>query len=632
MTTIPMDDHGNDDDHDEQRLQRERERAVEQMLWAQEQAEQQDQRQSAHDPNPTRSPLPDDPAVPFPPLPDEQEPPLPPPLSHQNKSWSYTQWSFAAAGATLWYALRTRDEQWYLAVVYLHSSRWACAVLGNALLAAAVATFQLTVRLFLPNGGLRVHEAEGLQDFFRWNVTETCLALTMFRSELTVQTAVEFVVLILCKCLHHVANMREQHVRMTQDAVVRWRPERIAPQASWPPLPAVPTAHWRILVFLGILQLGDLYALQYFGRDIAERGPSVNILFAFEAAILLVSAWSHLLLWHIYVGDGLLHFGHDHYPRSFVARWLHTWKEYKATLTFAVELQAQTVQFLFYLTFFAIVMTYYGVPINLFREVYVSFAALKDRLWAFLRYRQLMASMDRFDSVTDEELEQAGRDCIICRDEMKTHDCKALPVCRHLFHKSCLREWLVQQQTCPTCRSDIGANEVTQERRRAAQAAAQERQSADESTPSPATTSPDILSPADASGSVESPSGAESPPTLTEEDGHDFETMLRHYQTTLQARIRQRSRPALVLPGLYQVTRSSGASVYTGAHDDATHQTPTVVRTVPRGVVVLALEGATLRFVGPEPVEAVRIPDGWMALADVEFRLAIGREAPRSAI
>ena len=35
-------------------------------------------------------------------------------------------------------------------------------------------------------------------------------------------------------------------------------------------------------------------------------------------------------------------------------------------------------------------------------------------------------------------------------------------VCLFSFHKSCLREWLVQQQTCPTCRGDIAAMEARQ--------------------------------------------------------------------------------------------------------------------------------------------------------------------------
>jgi len=71
----------------------------------------------------------------------------------------------------------------------------------------------------------------------------------------------------------------------------------------------------------------------------------------------------------------------------------------------------------------------------------------------------------RFESVaSEEELETAGGTCIICRDRMEVKgihgDCKKLPMCGHTFHKHCLREWLVQQQSCPTCRGDIQANEA----------------------------------------------------------------------------------------------------------------------------------------------------------------------------
>ena len=378
---------------------------------------------------------------------------------------TYTQSSFLAALVTIVYALRTRG-QWYMALVYLSSSKWAYCVLGNALVALAVQVFSFTTNFFL-QGGLRIHEAEGLQDFFRWNVTETCLALTMFRSELTVTTSCEFLCLILAKSLHHVAAMRQNHLRMTDDAVQ---------PASWNPnIPTIPMNHVRVLLFLLLLQLLDLCALHYTAQILLASGPSVSILFAFEAAILLASAWSHLLLWHLHVFDGLLHFAHD-LGSQWGHKWLHTWKEHKATLTFAVELQAQAVQFLFYLSFFGFVLTYYGVPINLFREVYMSFSALKERMVAFFKYRRLMAEMNRFANPTEEELDEAGRICIICRDEMTIHDCKKLPVCGHIFHKSCLREWLTQQQTCPTCRSDIVANQALETTRNAAAAAAAVRQ------------------------------------------------------------------------------------------------------------------------------------------------------------
>jgi hypothetical protein len=144
---------------------------------------------------------------------------------------------------------------------------------------------------------------------------------------------------------------------------------------------------------------------------------------------------------------------------------------------FAVEVQAQAAKFFFYVTFFAIVMTYYGLPINLFREVYMSLQALKQRVVAFGKYRQLMASMNRFENPTEEELEDAGSTCIICRDDMKVATSKRLPGCGHLFHKSCLRDWLVQQQTCPTCRGDITA---MQERQRQRDAASQLQRQMDE--------------------------------------------------------------------------------------------------------------------------------------------------------
>ena len=118
------------------------------------------------------------------------------------------------------------------------------------------------------------------------------------------------------------------------------------------------------------------------------------------------------------------------------------------------------------------------MPISIFREVYVSFQQLRRRLIAFNTYRRLTHNMEkRFESIKDEEeLDRLGHTCIICRDQLDlSGGCKKLP-CGHAFHTHCLREWLVQQQTCPTCRSDIAAGEARRkkelERERAAAAAA----------------------------------------------------------------------------------------------------------------------------------------------------------------
>lgn len=269
-------------------------------------------------------------------VPQEQDPlflPPPPPASPSKTTlFSYRPMSLLAFLGLLYYAFRTR-RQYYLAAVFLSSSKWAYAVTGNAVLAVALSLFDFVISVFL--NGLRPHEAEGLQDFFRWNVTETCLALTMFRHELTVTTGLQFVALITVKCWHHVAAQREQHWRLTEEAV-----------AGQPPY----IRHFPLLVFLIALQFLDLIALQHTVQSLVETGPTVAILFAFEAAIMLVNAWSHILLWHLHVVDSAINFGHDR-EWKVACKLLHPWKECKATLTFAVELQAQAVQFVFYSTY-----------------------------------------------------------------------------------------------------------------------------------------------------------------------------------------------------------------------------------------------------------------------------------------
>lgn len=43
------------------------------------------------------------------------------------------------------------------------------------------------------------------------------------------------------------------------------------------------------------------------------------------------------------------------------------------------------------------------------------------------------------------------RECAICLDSMSDDDILALP-CAHVFHEDCVRPWVHQNHTCPTCR------------------------------------------------------------------------------------------------------------------------------------------------------------------------------------
>jgi len=109
----------------------------------------------------------------------------------------YTPLSIIAAILLIHHTLRTR-QQFYLALVYLQSSKLAYILLGNAIIALAVSCFTLMTKIFL-NGGLRPNERDSIGEHIRWDVTETCLALTIFRSELDVVTAIEFLGLVILK-------------------------------------------------------------------------------------------------------------------------------------------------------------------------------------------------------------------------------------------------------------------------------------------------------------------------------------------------------------------------------------------------------------------------------------------------
>jgi Ring finger domain len=264
------------------------------------------------------------------------------------------------------------------------------------------------------------------------------------------------------------------------------------------------------------------------------------------------------------------------------------------------------LKFLFYVIFFAIVLTYYGMPINLFREVYVSFQALKQRLVAFAKYRRLMANMNRFESVTEEELDDAGHDCIICRDDMTVNDCKKLPGCGHVFHKSCLREWLVQQQSCPTCRGDITAMQAEATRRAAAEARAAE--AAQQLQEEQAHHDDDH----DHDNEPRTEEAQESQPSTTKSLAGDVErepvrqvtAANRNYNAAPQQHVLRAPVPIeeqSPFPALYRVVKDEGAQVW-----DESHQF--VSRTVPFGVVVLC---QTLQW-KQEVGFMMQLPDGWV--------------------
>ena len=73
-----------------------------------------------------------------------------------------------------------------------------------------------------------------------------------------------------------------------------------------------------------------------------------------------------------------------------------------------------------YLAFFMVVLTFYGLPLNIIRDVYLTARSFITRLRALIRYHNATRDMDRrYPNATEEELAaMSDRTCIICREEM----------------------------------------------------------------------------------------------------------------------------------------------------------------------------------------------------------------------
>ncbi|KAJ3328188.1 E3 ubiquitin-protein ligase hrd1 [Blyttiomyces sp. JEL0837] len=141
-----------------------------------------------------------------------------------------------------------------------------------------------------------------------------------------------------------------------------------------------------------------------------------------------------------------------------------------------------------YFLFFAIVMHYYGLPLHIIRDLYMTLRSFIQRCKDLIQYRRATANMnERYPNATAEELAATDAVCIICREEMVANGGAAAPAgdanananrpapapaaaaggnqnapkklpCGHIFHFNCLRSWLERQQSCPTCRRSVLAD------------------------------------------------------------------------------------------------------------------------------------------------------------------------------
>ncbi|KAI0666717.1 hypothetical protein C8Q78DRAFT_1059101 [Trametes maxima] len=384
-----------------------------------------------------------------------------------NRIFLYAVFSLFAVVGTIANACRAHSN-FYSVSIYLSKSSRSVLVLANFAFLCALLCGRIFQRIFF--GPLQPREVERLYDQTWMFVTESLLAFTIFRDEFDVPFLLMFGFLLFVKCFHWLMADRVESMDQT-------------------PYPGPPTLfHIRINGLFVVLWAIDMTMFAFAVESTLTNGVGGMVLFASEYSILLASALNAMLRYALSLLD-------LRRARTRGGENAPPW-ENKSMYIFYIELLTDFLKLATYMTFFMIILTFYGLPLNIIRDVFVTARSFITRLRALVRYHNATRDMDRrYPDATEAELaEMSDRTCIICREEMHSRAAagqteqgadadrqqqtplppadgpnmtpKKLP-CGHIFHFQCLRSWLERQQSCPTCRRTVLENNTPQNARQA---------------------------------------------------------------------------------------------------------------------------------------------------------------------
>ncbi|KAF9529283.1 hypothetical protein CPB83DRAFT_853010 [Crepidotus variabilis] len=353
----------------------------------------------------------------------------------------YSVISILSVWAVIANALKSYSN-FYSVAIYLSKSSRSVLVLANFGVLLALLSGHIVQRIFF--GALRANEIERLYDRLWFFITESLLAFTIFRDDFDGPFALMFGFLLFVKAFHWLASDR-----------IEWMDQQPYPG---PPL----LFHFRMNVLFTILWLTDALMFVFAIEHTLTKGVGGMVLFASEYGILVASVMNTMFKYMLSTYD-LRRAGRRGGENA--PAW-----ENKSMWIFYIELATDFMKLTTYLVFFIVIITFYGLPLNIVRDVYVTARSFITRLRALHRYQTATRNMDqRYPNATEDELTAMNdRTCIICREEMvpagpRDPDAqqegpnttpKKLP-CGHIFHFHCLRSWLERQQSCPTCRRNV---------------------------------------------------------------------------------------------------------------------------------------------------------------------------------
>ncbi|XP_046144833.1 E3 ubiquitin-protein ligase synoviolin A isoform X1 [Osmia bicornis bicornis] len=307
-------------------------------------------------------------------------------------------------------------KQFYPTVVHITKSNPSMTVIYAQGLILVFMINAFLRKIFF--GTLRAAELEHLLEKVWYAVTETCLAFTVFRDDFSPKFIALFTLLLFLKSFHWLAEDRVDY--MERSPVITW------------------LFHLRVGTLLGLLFAINLTMIHYAYNTTATKGPSVQLVFGFEYAILLTVVFNISVKYILHTID---------------LQSENPWDN-KPVFLLYTELIIGLLKVILYIAFVTLMVKLYTLPLFALRAMYYTMRDFKKAFHDIVMSRRAIRNMNTlYPDATPEELAAADNVCIICREEMVAAS-KKLP-CNHIFHTACLRSWFQRQQTCPTCRLNI---------------------------------------------------------------------------------------------------------------------------------------------------------------------------------
>jgi E3 ubiquitin-protein ligase synoviolin len=366
----------------------------------------------------------------------------------------------------------------YSAAVYISQSTGSLMFLVNLMLIVAASFGYGLQRLFY--GPLRPIETEQLYDKAWFAVSETLLAMTIFRDDIGLWFFTMFLCLLAGKVWQWIGEGRVEFLEQQPPANPR-------------------LFHARLASSLLLSVFFDVFMTQYCVTSILSAArPGVMVMFGFEYVLLAIASISTLMRYGLSLvelaitqrqenaRDEARRIAREQARQQAATEGAEAfveveddddeddvpgWEE-KGRWVFYLDLATDFVKASVYMGFFTVLMTFYGIPIHIMRDLFMSVRSLIKRINDFIQYRNATRDMNtRYPDATGDDLSRENV-CIVCREEMRPwvepgadgaqprrrvderQRPKKLP-CGHILHFSCLRSWLERQQVCPTCRRPV---------------------------------------------------------------------------------------------------------------------------------------------------------------------------------